>query len=88
MQDTDLKYQTGKSADTTATDLANELKREIADMNVSKQSIRKCIKLICEGRLCDECPIQEQCLKCTHNEGVGYDTTIDEFLYLFDEITK
>jgi len=57
-------------------------------MNVSKQSIRKCIKLICEGRLCDECPIKKQCLKCTRDEGLGYYSSIDEFLNIFNEITR
>ena len=57
-------------------------------MVVSKQSIRKCIKLICNGRLCDECPIEEECLECTRGMGLGYDSTIDEFLYLFHKITK
>lgn len=57
-------------------------------MVVSKQSIGKCIKLICNGRLCDECPIEEECGECTHHEGVGYDTTIDEFLNIFKRITE
>ena len=74
--------------DTTATALANGLRGKIADMNVSKQGIRKLIKLICSGRLCDECPIKDECLKCTRGMGLGYDSTIDEFLYLFHEITK
>ena len=56
-------------------------------MVVSKKLIRELVKLICVGRLCDECPIQDECER-THADPLEDDTTMDEIINLIKEIEK
>lgn len=56
-------------------------------MIVSKELIRKLVKLICVGRLCDECPIQDECER-TGADPLGDYTTMNEIINLIKEINK
>ena len=57
-------------------------------MYASKNVIRKLVKLICVGRFCDECPIQEECKRCLKFDPTDYRTTMDEIINLIKEIEK
>lgn len=56
-------------------------------MIVSKKLICELVKLICVGRLCDECPIQDECER-TDADPLGDYTTMDEIINLMKEINK
>lgn len=56
-------------------------------MIVSKELIRELARLICVGRFCDECPIQDECER-THADPLEDDTTMDETINLMKEIKK
>lgn len=56
-------------------------------MIVSKKLIRELARLICVGRLCDECPIQDECER-THADPLEDNTTMDEIINLMKEIKK
>lgn len=57
-------------------------------MVVSKKLIRELVKLNCVGRLCDECPIQEECERCLKFDPTDDRTTMDEIINLIKEIGK
>ena len=57
-------------------------------MVVSKKLIRELVKLNCVGRLCDECPIQEECERCLEFDPTDDRTTMDEIITLIKEINK
>lgn len=57
-------------------------------MYASKNVIRKLIKLICVGRLCDECPIQDECERCIRLDPLDDHTTMEEIINLMKEIGK
>ena len=55
-------------------------------MLVPNKLIRKLIKLICVGRLCDECPIQDECERCIRLDPLDDHTTMEEIVKLMKEI--
>lgn len=57
-------------------------------MVVSKKLIRELVKLICVGRLCDECPIQDECERCIRLDLLDDSVTMDEIINLIKEIEK
>ena len=57
-------------------------------MVVSKKLIRELVKLICVGRLCDECPIQDECERCIKLDLLDDSATMDEIINLIKEIGK
>lgn len=57
-------------------------------MVVSKKVIRELVKLICIGRLCDECPIQDECERCIRLDPLDDSATMDEIINLIKEIEK
>ena len=57
-------------------------------MLVPNKLIRKLIKLICVGRLCDECPIQDECERCIKLDPLDDHTTMEEIINLMKEIGK
>ena len=54
---------------------------------VSRKGIRRIITLICQGRLCDECPIDDECREVLREDGTD-DATIDQLEVLFKKICK
>ena len=57
-------------------------------MLVPNKLIRKLMELICVRRLCDECPIQEECERCIRLDPLDDHTTMDEIINLMKEIEK
>ena len=59
-------------------------------MIVSKKAIRRCLMLICVGRICDECPIEDECFGVYGEDSnpTDDDSTIGDALALFDKIAK
>ena len=57
-------------------------------MLVPNKLIRELVKLNCVGRLCDECPIQEECERCLKFDPIDDRTTMDEIVNLMKEINK
>ena len=55
-------------------------------MLVPNKLIRKLVKLICVGRLCDECPIQDECERCIRLDPLDDHTTMEEIVKLMKEI--
>lgn len=56
-------------------------------MVVNRKGMIRIITLICQGRLCDECPIDNECREVLREDGTD-DATIDQIEALFEKICK
>ena len=56
-------------------------------MVVGIKGMIKIITLICQGRVCNECPIENECREVLREDGTD-EATIDTIEVLFEKICK